>query len=131
MTMTTLQDLIQRDGIRATVGPGESPEWAPRRFTVTLTRPDGGRLVTPFGQGAAHTEEPTAMQVLDSLLSDAHSVLNARDFDEWAGEYSYPMETPGERRDARRAWNAVTRQTGLLAAFLDGALDEYMGADRD
>lgn len=143
--MTTLADLIARDGITADVtqGTGE-PKGMARTFTVTLRRVDYSRALSywpgterqsmsvPFGQGSAHTEDPTALDVLDCLISDAWTVGDAVDFDEWADDFGGDMTTAAGRRAARATWDAIEAQTEELRRFLgDADFRTYMEADRD
>jgi hypothetical protein len=57
---------------------------------------------------------PGAADVLDSMLSDASSYENARDFADWCGEYGYDTDS----RRAERTYNAVAEQTKQVRAFL-------------
>jgi len=60
---------VQRIPARTDVNPDEWSAGA-RHFAVTLLRGDDSMRVE-FSQGSAHTEDPTAGEVLMSLLLDA------------------------------------------------------------
>jgi len=70
---------------------GEGPDengWENRTWNVTLTH-DGRMITVPFHTGMAIQEEPTAKQVLSSLVQDARSYRDCRDVQEFANEFGY------------------------------------------
>lgn len=116
---TTMAAFIEREQIRAYARVRASnpamDETQPddRHWAVTLSRP-GAKMVVPFTQGSAHTEPPTADDVLDCLASDASGYDNARDFEDWASEYGYETDS----RRAERTYRAIGEHAGQLRAFL-------------
>lgn len=118
-TRISLQDFIGNAAITAKVkrveanpnmsdmGPGA------RHFVVTLK---AGRfsMRVPFSQGSAHSEEPTAADVLNCLASDAAGYENARSFEEWAGEYGYDTDS----RKAHKTYQVIAKQAAKLRAML-------------
>ena len=115
----TLQDFIGNTAISSKVkrvasnpsmedmGPGS------RHWLVTL-RAGRFSMRVPFSQGSAHTEAPTAADVLNCLADDAAGFENARSFDEWCSEYGYDTDS----RKAERIYKTVARQSARLRAML-------------
>lgn len=101
-------------------------EWAPenpnmdsdgypmRHWLVVLKRPGGKSMRVPFSQGMAHTDEPTAADVLDCLASDSASVTNAQDFEEWASDFGYSDDSIR----ALRTYETCKSQAEELEYFL-------------
>jgi hypothetical protein len=125
--MTTLADFIQQYAIYATPEPAESNpnmdadrEWnlTARHWRVTLQRPESAPMYVPFSQGSAHTEPPTAADVLDCLASDAATVENARDVLDFAAEMGFDLDSHKNRERARRTFETIQRQSGELREFL-------------
>jgi hypothetical protein len=99
----------------------------PRAFRVVL-RHAGRRMQVTFGQGEAHTEPPTAADVLECLASDASGFENSTGFGDWADQYGYERTDP----QARRTYNAVASQTERLHALLGEDFDAVVyGEDED
>lgn len=90
-----------------------------RHWKVRLTagRKPVRRLTVPFSQGSAHTQAPRLGDVLDCLASDASGVENAKDFEDWCGEYGYDTDS----RKAERTYRAVVKQTDALKQWLGEA----------
>lgn len=84
-----------------------------RHFLVTL-RAGRFSMRVPFSQGSAHTQEPTAADVLDCLASDASSIENTRSFEEWAGDLGFDADS----RKAYKIYSIVMRQAAKLRAIL-------------
>lgn len=124
--MITTQEFITAHEITATATQADSnpnmsdmPEGS-RHWSVLLSRADTDtKMIVKFSQGPAHTEPPTATDVLDCLASDAASWENAPNFDVWASEYGYDTDS----RKAKRTFNAVKKQSQKLKAFLSP--DQY------
>lgn len=77
---------------------------------------------TYFSMGSAHTQPPTAADVLDCLASDASGIglddVSAQlDFEEWANEYGYDTDSIS----ALHTYNLVKSQTVALHDFLGGS----------
>lgn len=74
----------------------------------------GGRQFTvPFSQGSAHTREPTAEDVLDTLASDASSVENSSGYHDWRDEFG-AEDTP----EMRRTYDLIKRHSAGLERLL-------------
>lgn len=97
-----------------------------RCWTVHL-KLDGRRMSVPFFQGSAHTEKPTAADVLTCLLSDANSVESARSFDEWAGDLGYDTDS----RKAERTYRACQSIAKRLRVFLGDEYEALVYSDED
>lgn len=113
--MTQLEALCTKLGIRchATYG-GELPAGWPRDahpYKVRLTF-QGRQLTTRFYQGSAHTDEPSAADVLSCLASDARS--GETSFDEFCSEFGYDSDS----RKAEATWKACRAMAPRLARFL-------------
>jgi hypothetical protein len=73
------------------------------------------RLTVPFSMGRGHNgAAPELADVLDCLASDSAGLENARDFEDWCGEYGYDTDS----RKAERTYRTVQRQAKKLRAFL-------------
>lgn len=67
-----------------------------------------------FSQGMGHTENPTLIEVLNCLASDASGYENAQDFLNWASEYGYDTDS----RAAEKIFKTVKRQANQLKRVL-------------
>lgn len=127
--MTTLKSLIRRDNVRADVRYGSS-EPTPENFanstpwTVTLHR-KRRKLTVSFYTGSAITEDPTAHDVLDCLLSDASA--GEQTFEDFAGEFGYEEDS----REAHATWESCEKMAKRVRKFLGDAFEDYAYADRD
>ncbi len=88
--------------------PAGSAHWK-----CIIRRVGGRRMTVYFSQGPAICKEPTAADVLDCLASDA-SGYDGRDFEEWASEYGYDIDS----RRAEKTWNAIGKQVDDLKRVL-------------
>jgi hypothetical protein len=79
---------------RVSENPNIMTDFDGQHWKVTL-RANGRtrQLTTYFSQGWAHTQAPTAGDVLDCLAMDAASVENARSFEDWASELGYDADS--------------------------------------
>jgi hypothetical protein len=93
-------------------------------YKVTLRR-GKARLTVPFTMGAAHTKPPTAIEVLGCLASDAQTMVNCQDFEEWAGELGFDKDS----RKSEKTYNACLRQTEKLKKFLGEELFQSLLKD--
>jgi hypothetical protein len=91
--------------------------WQHQAYVVRLSY-EGRSLETPWRAGLGITEDPTAADVLGSLLMDASSYENARGFEDWAGDYGYDTDS----RNAEETYNAVGEATEALRQLLG---DDY------
>ncbi len=90
--------------------------WEHHLYTVTL-RYQGRKMTTEFRTGIGWTEEPTASDVLESLLSDAAGIdilADGGSFEDWAGDYGYDSDS----RKAEEIYHAVVKQTKKLHTLL-------------
>lgn len=112
----TIAEFVQAHGITASVKHINSnpnmakSEYMNRHFEVTLQLGNDSMMV-PFSQGDAHTEEPTAEDVLNCLASDS---AGPDSFEEFCSEYGYDEDS----RTAERIFNACQRQKAELESFL-------------
>lgn len=89
----------------------------PHNFECCITQVGRGNsteLVVYFSQGSAHKQSPTLAEVLNCLVSDASSVDNAYDFEDWASECGYNTDS----RKAEAIYNVCKRQTQELKDLL-------------
>jgi hypothetical protein len=85
-------------------------------------RAKGKRMTVFFSMGPAHSREPEAGEVLDCLASDASSIENARNFEDWAAEYGYDTDS----RKAERTFKTCEAQAAKLRAFLGDGYEELL-----
>lgn len=114
---------------------GDPPPWdnglTVDGWKVTLMRRDAGgrphRLTVPFWKGLGHNgAEPTALDVMECLCSDATSIENARNnFDDWCDELGYDIDS----RRAERTFLACRRIRDRLANFLGDDFDTFLYAE--
>lgn len=127
--MKTLKARVRDDNIRAESVMTDPPDYAESSgwersanwYSVTLKR-KRRQLTVPFGMGSGLTDEPTAEDVLNALLSDASGYENAQGFEDWASEYGYDTDS----RKAEQTYHLVRIQTQNLREFLGDAFDEYV-----
>lgn len=127
--MTTLSERIAQDQITATAtyrdqgGPSYAADMHDMDWWDVTLQYDGRRMLVPFGMGRGHHgAEPTAYDVLQSLVLDAAGTENARDYEDWASEYGYDEDS----RSGVRAYEQTVKQTGRLRAFLGDLYDAYL-----
>lgn len=117
--MITIAEFIERHEIKfsttrvarnphMTDMPVGSTHW---RCKITVS---GRSMSMPFSQGPAHTDKPTAVDVLNCLASDAASVDNARSFEEWASDLGYEPDS----RKAERTYRVIEKQRDALKRVL-------------
>lgn len=120
--MNKLQSFVNRHRIRMEVewtdtnpNMAADDKWmaSARHFRCILRR---GRhqMTVPFSQGQAHEKEPTALDVLDCLASDACGVDNAGTFEDWCAEYGYDTDS----RKAEKTYNTCVKQASKLRDLL-------------
>lgn len=117
--MKTINQFIRENRIHMTCEWNDSnpnmdlDDWSRTATHWKCTLRRGKRqLTTYFSQGTAHTEEPTAADVLDCLASD--SAGNFTSFEEWCGNYGYDPDS----RKAERTFLTIKKQSGELLRFL-------------
>src|SRR5262249_20748491 len=82
-------------------------------------RYQGRSMTVPWKQGLGITDDPDVERVMESLLSDAATVENARSVEDWGEELGYDTDS----RKAEKIFRAVESQTNRLSNLLG---DEYM-----
>jgi len=104
----------------------DSSNWQAYHYKVVLKfRTKNGKrrqLTTYFSMGMGLSREPQADDVLDCLAGDATSAENARDFEDWAGEFGYDTDS----RKAERTYKTILRQSKRLAQFMGTELYEQL-----
>lgn len=128
----TIEQFVERFNVRASVdyagaNPNmENDDWArsANHYRVVL-RVGRRSMTTYYSMGSAHTNEPGAADVLDSLASDAAGVQYARDFNDWAADYGYDTDS----RRAHRTYQTIVRQGARLQRLL--GLDAYQALLND
>jgi hypothetical protein len=81
---------------------------------VTTFTMGAGHAVKNPGTGKMDAPTPNAAEVLDCLRSDAQSVDNARDFEDWASDLGYDTDS----RKAYAVWEACKEEGRKLRFFL-------------
>lgn len=75
----------------------------------------GKRMTLVFSMGFGHHgAEPKVKDVLDCLASDASSIENTPDFEDWASDLGYEADS----RKALKTFQATEHQSKRLARFL-------------
>lgn len=124
--MQTISEFIAQHGITLSNrqidarSDREMNEWDARasHWRCTLRYQKRGMTVT-YSMGSAHHGEPAITDVLDCIASDVSSLINAGDFEEWAGEYGYDTDS----RRALSMYKAIEKQKVQLTHLLsDDAL---------
>lgn len=98
------------------------------KVTLLRTGADGRshRLTVPFWKGVAHHgAEPSALEVMECLCSDATSIENARDFADWCGDLGYDADS----RRAEKTFLACQRIRDRLAQFLGDEFETFLYAE--
>ena len=132
----TITDYVNQQGITAKITTDRgmqidesqkstySPNgWEHHAYRVRLNRPDGTRTPTfDWMQGAALTESPEDQpdRILDNLISEAWSYMEARSFEEWAADFGYDTDS----RKAEKAYRECGKVAEWLDKFLGGDLEE-------
>lgn len=81
------------------------------------------RMTVPYSMGSAHTQPPTAKEVLDCLADDSAGLENRASFEEWREDYGYDTDS----RKAERIYNTVVKQSERLHKLLgDELYDELL-----
>lgn len=122
-----LADVCERHNVQIDcVLTGESPPAGfPRgsmAYEVTLMM-DGRALVTPFHQGSAHKEPPTAADVLYCLILDLS--CGEQSFEEFCSE----MGADTDSRKAYATWETCSNMAPKVREFLGKHFDEFAQAE--
>lgn len=100
--------------------------WEHNAYRVTL-RYQGRQMTTPYKTGLGWTNAPTAADVLESLLSDASSIENGNDFEDWASNYGFNPDS----RKAEAIYKATVKQTNKLRRLLGDDFDAAVFPEGD
>lgn len=90
-----------------------------------MLRRNGKELVTPYHTGPLVTEDITAKDVLESLLSDASS--GEMTFPEYVSEFDLDDRSTVE---TYATWEACRTEARVLREFLGDDFDTYLQAER-
>lgn len=99
--------------------------WEHHAYVLRLVWNDGAlsRVMddVPWMQGTGITESPIDRPdaVLDALVSDAASYLDARSFEDWCAEFGYDTDS----RTAERTYFACGEIAKKLTAFVGGSAE--------
>lgn len=133
--MQSIKDYVQEREIELEVTDGphyynEESDWgyAHHRWEVTLTN---GAWVTempgvPFHTGVMTTADPDAAHVLDCLVRDAWTYLQAGTFEQWCDEFDYDPDS----RKHYAVWEQIKTQAAELIDFLGGERELEIAATR-
>jgi hypothetical protein len=135
--MTKLEKVVRSSGVRAkwvsgATGPIPEGMRDMHPYTVTLTR-GGKKITTPFYTGVSVRLEERASQskiaadVLHSLVSDTQGFENARDFEDWASEYGYDVDS----RKAERIYQSLSKIAPQVRDFLGEDFETFAEAAQD
>jgi hypothetical protein len=100
---------------------GEGFEGAYHNWRVTL-KYRGRQLTTDFFGGAMVTD-PSAADVLSSLLMDAR--VGEETFEDFCSDFGYEPDS----RDAHKTWQACTRMAPRVRRLLGDSLELFEGAE--
>lgn len=129
--MSNLSNLCEEKGVKAkavygnkSADTGKLEEWqrAAQPWTVTL-RYQGRRLTVEFWQGQAHTEPPTAADVLSCLITDTD--CGEREFEEFCSDLGYDPDS----RKAESTWKACAKTAVKVRRLLGDDFDEFAVAE--
>ena len=96
---------------------GDTSDWSRDATHWEVVILHGNRsFTTQYSQGSAHKGRPDLASVLECLQSDISSVVNAKDFEDWASDLGYDTDS----RKAEAIYRACT-EIGLDVQRLLGA----------
>ena len=119
--MSTMYEFISDHGIKMTAKRVRSnpngDDWVDGswHYSCTITHERDFPLYVPFTVGPGiHKNDPSYVpdvaDVLDCLASDASTVMEGQDFEEWAAELGYDQDS----RQAERTYKSCQDQTHYL-----------------
>jgi hypothetical protein len=125
MQLKTLCDRSPRVRADFRYGEAKDPGWpgAAHNWRVTLRYRDR-KITTDFFGGEAITN-PSAADVLGSLIMDATSFESAQSFEGWCGDYGYDTDS----RRAFELWHWVEKLAPRVRAFLGADFDRFAEAE--
>ena len=124
---TELQKLCESKSVKISCkygAPANSEFPNSTGWTVTL-KYQGHQVTTPFYQGSAHTEEPTAADVLYCLIQDTSGYDYNDSFEDWCSEYGYDTDS----RRAEGIYEKCRKISVKLHRLLDEDFDLFVGAE--
>jgi hypothetical protein len=139
-TQDTLSRFITSRGIRLRAveaqPTGEDEErdlpggthWA---CTLTRALAGSGELHTPFHQGSAHRDAPTAADVLGCLILDAQMVDDAGDRFDFMAELGYIDGTAASARRGSAAYDGCQQEAADLRRWLGADYAAALELDTD
>lgn len=94
-------------------------EWNDSAFHWKVVLKRGRKKMQLYwSAGSGVPDAPKAPEILDNLASDASSFENARNFEDWAGEYGYDTDS----RKAEKIYRTVGEQAKKLKELLGDEL---------
>jgi hypothetical protein len=124
-----LVDVVRELGITITADKREltdveADHWTAgaRAWTVRLLYA-GRTLTTPFFQGPAHSQPPSAADVLHCLSTDARA--GEWSFENFCSDFGYDEDS----RKARATWEACKKTSAELHALLGDKFEEVADAE--
>jgi hypothetical protein len=122
MTDTTLSMTARPIPVETMPGSDDA-DWAHDSWEITLTF-QGRSMSLKFHTGTGHRKDgrptpPDIGDILSSVALDAGSVLNARDFEDWAADFGYDTDS----RKAEATYKACQEQTEELSDLLGDWLE--------
>lgn len=117
MTLTMTTPKVTLTAERVDANPN-MPDFDGQHYKVTL-RYKGRRMTLPYSLGWGFKNEPTADQVMETLMMDA--LPEGTTFEEWARDLGYNPDS----RWAERTFKAVVRQTARTKKFLGADFDVW------
>lgn len=122
MSDTTLS-MVARSIPTESMPSQDDSNWEHDSWEITLTF-QGRSMTLKFHTGSGHRRNgqptpPNIGDILSSVALDASSVLNARSFEDWAGDFGYDSDS----RKAEAMFKACTEQTEELHELLGDWLE--------
>jgi hypothetical protein len=123
----TIADFIKENNLSMTVkrrknNPNMLDSQDMDHWTCTISNGTDSFSVA-FSMGRGHSGKvPELADVLDCLASDAAGYENAKNFDDWAGEYGYDTDS----RKAEKIFKATEKQSAELRSFLGDAYEALL-----
>ena len=115
--MKTLYDFVKEHKItisseRIDQNP-YNPEWQANHYKCILKRAKK-RMTVYFSKGYGLKGKPTAEEVLNCLAMDAACIENSENFEDWATQLGYDIDS----RQAEKMYNVCLKETIRLKKFL-------------
>jgi hypothetical protein len=140
--MLDLEKLCTKKGIKITCeyGGASYNENFPNAHPYKRTLRKGDKQLTvPFYMGPAHSEEPTAADVLNCLISDTFAAENHNDWVSFAEEFGYlekpssydykPQKFTDQVRRAQKIYEQCVKMAPKVRHFLGNDFDALAGAE--